>query len=56
MAKAKFCVINRYGRLESWTDLFDSEELADQWYARFGAINEARGHKLVKIVLIDENK
>jgi len=54
MKKYKYNVINKNGEQEPWTGVFDSKELADEWFEKHGTFHQARGHKLV-LVELDSN-
>lgn len=44
----KYNVINRNGQEEPWTGVFESKELADKWYEKYGKEQVASGRKLVR--------
>lgn len=56
MPKVRFDVISSVtGEQELYTGVFENEILADIWYDRFGQKLEARGKKLIRKE-IDENE
>ena len=44
----KYIVINKKGKKECFTGVFNSDRLAKNWFKKYGAIHKARGHDLIK--------
>lgn len=54
--KYKYNVVNKYGRQEAWTGVFNSKKLADEWFLKHGIHHQARGYKLVLVKLKSNSK
>lgn len=52
----KYNIINAYGNQEAWTGIFPNEKKAQEWYEKFGSKHEAKGYKLVKVIVKDEEE
>ena len=46
--KFKYNVINKLGKEEPWSGVFDNAQKADERYEKYGKFHEQRGHKLVR--------
>lgn len=49
MTKYKYNTINVHGAEEPWSGSFETKELADAWFEKWGNYHIARGHPLVLV-------
>ena len=47
--RIRYNVINKLGKEEPWSGIFDNAQKADEWYEKHGKYHEQRGHKLVRV-------